>query len=510
MTSMFVPTEEQRNICEFMQTNKIFKVEACAGSGKTKTLLYLSQQNIKPSLLLVFNKDNQRELHSKFPKHVNCKTSHGLAFSHCGSQYIHRTKRPFGRYKNIAQTASEIAIYFKLTDYKFLNTTGKEQIIRKKFIGELARECVTNFEQSAFTEINEHCFDLKGTLKKQMNGQSQIFKVQEIVLKIARSLWSKRIDMNSDTFVTHDTYFKIYALTNPDLSKYETIYLDEAQDTNMAMLNILLQQIDKGVQIIAVGDPRQAIYEWRGAVNALSKIEAHALKLTKSFRYGPKVAAIANFILNPITPTQGLESLDTKVGLKAVNTTLPYTMIFRTNIELIIEAVRLIEKGVKVYININSKQILQLFTSVEALKNNKMNNVKHESVIPFSSWKDLMNEKNRDNDLNLTIQIIEQGDSKRVIHVLENHENVHITDYDALLITAHKAKGLEWTQVIMADDFPRCKKDSNTGDLEPLITAEENLLYVAATRATHNLSINKSVTDYITLRNGNKSFQLDI
>ena len=67
---------------------------------------------------------------------------------------------------------------------------------------------------------------------------------------------------------------------------------------------------------------------------------------------------------------------------------------------------------------------------------------------------------------------------------------------DVLLTTAHRCKGLEWHQVLLCDDFEDFEVDGgeprvlDTQDLQE----ELNLLYVAATRASHALEINSSIT----------------
>jgi superfamily I DNA/RNA helicase len=74
---------------------------------------------------------------------------------------------------------------------------------------------------------------------------------------------------------------------------------------------------------------------------------------------------------------------------------------------------------------------------------------------------------------------------------------------DVYLTTTHKAKGGEWDRVIVADDFP--KLFDKNGNLIPLgfdegqIDPQEiNLIYVAATRAKHQLQINPDIRRLIS------------
>ena len=75
----------------------------------------------------------------------------------------------------------------------------------------------------------------------------------------------------------------------------------------------------------------------------------------------------------------------------------------------------------------------------------------------------------------------------------------HPAAAERVLATAHKAKGLEWPRVRLADDFPSLEElhalDQNG---LPYLTHEErdqelHLLYVAATRARRRLEPNEAV-----------------
>lgn len=63
-------------------------------------------------------------------------------------------------------------------------------------------------------------------------------------------------------------------------------------------------------------------------------------------------------------------------------------------------------------------------------------------------------------------------------------------DADVILSTAHRSKGLEWKHVYLGEDFP----DPLDPELPPDARRDElNLLYVAATRAKHQLAINSVI-----------------
>jgi superfamily I DNA/RNA helicase len=75
----------------------------------------------------------------------------------------------------------------------------------------------------------------------------------------------------------------------------------------------------------------------------------------------------------------------------------------------------------------------------------------------------------------------------------------HPAAADRVLATAHKAKGLEWARVRLADDFPSLEElDALDQAGLPYLTPEErdqelHLLYVAVTRARQQLELNAAV-----------------
>lgn len=81
-----VLTDEQKRIVDLsksMDKNEILAIQACAGSGKTSTLEEIALENPKQRFLyLAFNKSIVTEVGEKFPKNVEAKTIHSLAFNY--------------------------------------------------------------------------------------------------------------------------------------------------------------------------------------------------------------------------------------------------------------------------------------------------------------------------------------------------------------------------------------------------------------------------------------------
>ncbi len=489
-------TQEQLDIVEAAKEGVDLTIQAFAGSGKTSTLVLTANAVDKPSLYLAYNKAMADEAKHKFPAHVEVRTSHSLAYAHVGNQYRHKLQRPRGAYKNVCGTGSEVGKYFKieplqLSDEKYLSVAA---------IGLCIRDTVNRFEYSADDVITEQHIPV-GLLRdfsKRKGFVESTFK--KMVVKFAKKLWDMRKDLNKDTLCTHDTYMKVFQLSKPKLSGYDVVYLDEAQDTNSCLLDIFLNQ---DCQKILVGDVYQSIYQWRGSVNAMSMTQFKELNLTQSFRFGTVIGDVATKILRDKytgefkANVRGLDSLESQAHSCMTTGTndlaYPYTMLYRTNATLLSQAVELIKRGVRLNIETDMSDFVKLLTSAVALFKCDVKSVKHESIIPFNTWQDLLTETSSNPELTRVAKIIKDGVALEYIRVLETHYNV--PDPDVTLTTAHKSKGREWDTVVLADDFPSIYDKS--GVFTGLDDQERNLLYVAATRAKKDLLYNLSVLDML-------------
>src|SRR5258707_874697 len=119
------------------------------------------------------------------------------------------------------------------------------------------------------------------------------------------------------------------------------ILMDEAQDTNPAMLAALRNQDS---QIVYVGDRYQQIYEWRGAVNAMDSVTTrHRCFLTQSFRFGNAIADAATLLLRALGEEQrltGTTSVASKLGCGQ-----PNAVLCRTNAGVIDHVIQAFAAG---------------------------------------------------------------------------------------------------------------------------------------------------------------------
>lgn len=104
---------------------------------------------------------------------------------------------------------------------------------------------------------------------------------------------------------------RVPELVDAHRARYRVVLLDEYQDTSVLQTR-LLSRLFAGQGVMAVGDPHQSIYGWRGAsAEGLGRFgvdfgSAARFSLSMSWRNGHRVLAAANAIVQPLEATSGV------------------------------------------------------------------------------------------------------------------------------------------------------------------------------------------------------------
>lgn len=483
---------------------KVIKAVAFAGAGKTSTFVERAKVHIKRTLYLCFNKSVQLEAEKRFPKHVTCKTQNGLAYQ---AIVVRRGYKGI-RYNNVGK------LFLKPTAQRFRVDYYMVSLVHKT---------VENYCNSADLELT------KAHAQPDLIGR-YTYDVSEVVVDYAKQIWELMIGGNDqqDFPMTHDGYLKLFQLSKPKLG-YEVIMLDEAQDTNPVVHDIVLSQAQYGTQIILTGDPYQQIYAWRGAVDAMNKVEADTYYMTNSFRFGPEIAGVANHLLNAFFHEErkvvGLGHDGKLSGLSkhitddqlVENEDMPeyYTFLARTNAYLFAEASR--RAGTcKMFVPGSGQNgelpIFQAVLDVFALYQNRKFDIKGDFDLRHFDdyWQFLEFVKTGMADPEWTIsaamiekykESIPQQIKKIRLSLVSRPEDAQVT-----LITAHRAKGMEWDNVVLGDDYAELFDDNGQlrqigDDRATQVRHDEiNLLYVAATRAKKHLTLNAQLSQLLAYR----------
>lgn len=483
------PTDEQSIIVRASKTKCSLKVSAFAGTGKTTTFILIAKAMPETQFLyLAFNKAIATEATAKFRAagafNVLVKTAHALAYAAVGRDFSHRLEmRRWTVMKAIEQRFA--------SDISSIATGRKMQYDAVQAIIETVR----SFEASSDPEITEDHVPADTPVSAKR------------VLRVARNVWDAMADVNDDLPVTHDTYFKLWALTNPTL-RWDSLFFDEAQDASPVMLGVVEKQT--AMQRIFVGDTHQSIYSFRKAVDAIESIDLPMLPLTQSWRFGKNIAALANTILaikgEPLT-LRGNPAIEDTVasGLE----TLPDAILARTNAGLFEEALELLPLDVPFGVVGGADEVCD---TVEAAYNvYAYGKSDHASFKFFSSWEALTeaSESRQGASYKPFVKIVELH--KHSIPALCKSVRERVVDpaqAKVILSTVHKFKGGERPHVRIANDFnPFCFFDYRIKQWVWL-PEEANVQYVALTRAMKTLEV-RQYADILAASIANRTKMLE-
>jgi hypothetical protein len=332
------------------------KIAAFAGTGKTSTLTLMARSRRSSGLYLAFNKAIQIEAKEKFPRTVDCRTTHSLAYRSVASSYSSGDKLSKTLY---APQLAAIARYPPRRFGQKLRLTGVQQA--HLVLGTIKRFC-----QSADPNMVDAHVPRYGRLLRV--GGATLGEVRAWSVAQATAFWQRMTDRNDDLPMGHDGYLKLWALSGPKLNA-EYVLLDEAQDTNQVVLGVLQKQ---NSQIVYVGDRHQQIYEWRGAVNAMEQVAGcDETSLTQSFRFGEPIAAAASRVLRTLGETQRLRG-NPKVQSSIEDAFTPTRAVLaRTNATVIVEVLEAVRARRKPCIVGGTGELTRLLSDVYELKDEK-------------------------------------------------------------------------------------------------------------------------------------------
>lgn len=180
-----------------------------------------------------------------------------------------------------------------------------------------------------------------GTLPKTEAGSSERFAYTEgflsdaqqnlLFIALAKRYQELKQSRNLVDF-SDQVSLALQALGDTNTLPYRFVMLDEYQDTSSIQTK-LLAKLFHGLPVMAVGDPNQAIYGWRGASDAnLSGFaddfgSAATITLSTCWRSGESIVRAANQIAAPLA---GLSTLE-PITLKSIKDADPISaQVFQT------------------------------------------------------------------------------------------------------------------------------------------------------------------------------------
>lgn len=469
---MHTATPEQQEATDHFTSRTSLNVQAGAGTGKTTCLEMIARSTTMRGTYTAFNKSIVTESESRFPNTVDCRTTHSLAYRAVGHRYRHRLSAARMRSDQIAR-AIDIG-YFSVP-----GPDGKPKVIQPGYLASLAMRAIANYSNSDDrTPSAKHVPYVDGIDPLTAQGKRTYDsndRVSEFVADHLPAIWADLCDVDGKLPYKHDNYVKQWELGKPRIAG-DYILLDEAQDTAPVMASILRKQ--GAMQKILVGDSAQGIYEWRGAVDAFSYLQAEVTTyLTQSFRFGPAVAEVANLLLDLIDSPMhltGLASIPSSVEQIAG---YPDAILTRTNGKAMATVLDAQRNGKTPYLMGGGSTVLSFTKAAAQL----MDGVRpaHPELACFDTWdevKEYVSNDPQGDELGLMVSLVEEYGVDLIIKALDKMPRSEVNS-DLVVSTAHKAKGREWDRVQLAGDFTL-----PNGQVAPS-PADVRLLYVACTRA---------------------------
>lgn len=476
-------TREQERIISIPPTRTL-KWQAFAGCAKTTTSVEYTSAHPETALYLAFNAPIAADAKGRFPNNVETYTAHGYAYQEMGvrnhSDRLIKTRlRPehldpcAGQMRPIARM-SELAV--RRAVLKSLNRfliSGDQAVSEKHLVG---------FPLS----VRPACVSMVSAVVERLMD------------------WRR-----SDMLFTHDIYLKSFARERTISDRFDYVIVDEAQDLNPVLIDIV-QKARRPAMI--VGDPWQSIYLFRGAESAMEQFDGQLLTLSQSFRFGPEVAAVANYVLKksltpPDVPVVGSPNKTTKVREYQGSVKGRATILARTNFRLF-ESLVQIPHPFHVVGGVDD--LISQVAAGYALWKGMTKGVIDPLVVRYKTWDDLKDaaEGEEDPELGRLVKIVDTyGDRiPDVLKDLKSRNRLREDEARFIVSTAHKAKGREWDHVVVLDDFVTpmelgawlAKKRIKPHEYDQ----EINLLYVTLTRAIETLSISPNLYDEIAAGTG--------
>src|SRR5262245_8473714 len=268
-------TEEQTAIIDYARdTHEELRLilNALAGAAKTSTLEFLCKyMSLEPTLSVAFNKRIAEEMGARLPGHVKCATlnsvGHRAWMQAIGKRVTLDTKKNFNLVKEgidrlprylkedafdaFGDLTKTIAIA-KHAGYVPAGVPGRSLLGEEEFFGDLEEE-----PEDWFVKI------INDALR---TGVTQAY--------------AGLIDFDDQIYMP--TLF-----SSASFPKFPRVMVDEAQDLSAINHAMLVKLVNR--DFIAVGDPWQSIYGFRGAVtSSMSRLRErfrmHEMTLSVSFR----------------------------------------------------------------------------------------------------------------------------------------------------------------------------------------------------------------------------------
>lgn len=531
MTSKFPPTAEQEAIlAAATKDSASLMVTAYAGCGKTSTLELLSHALPKaPSLALAFNVKIKKELEQRFPGHFEVLTLNGLghrAWARFTGRRLTLEDRKLG--KLITQELKDQGGQAEedWSDLRALVNAARQQGLTPDAAGLPRAEGLLSDTPEVWMDLAFEC--------------GIVLAAQERLIALARKILTISCKMACGGVIDFDDQIYMSTCFGGQFPQFPLLMVDEAQDLSPLNHKQVAKVVGLDGRLIVVGDPKQAIYAFRGADSAsmgklrkLRKVWVD-LPLATTFRC-PKVVVgrqqehapgfvawasniegrfgdILEFVARKPSPN-GLP-LTEPVVVEKVESTWAYkdleqlaggkrvAMLCRNNAPLLSMAFKLLKGGVGVTIlgRDIGKSLIALAKKTSKDDDTPIAQFVAQVEVWMASETSMLEANGKDGlvagvrDRGECLLAVAESGAQTVGELRSALESLFAREYGVVtLATGHRSKGLEWPVVVHLDPWriPSRFAQSSPAQMEQ----EMNLRYVIETRAQDTL-VEANVEDF--------------
>lgn len=483
-------TEEQIAIRDLAKGSKdSILINALAGAAKTTTLCILAQAlPLEPTICVAFNKRIAEEMAKRLPSHVQSSTLNSLGHRVWAQRVGRRlVLNPDKTYDTLREVQNRL--------------TGED----KKALGEAFTSILRGVRMAKslgyvppeFRIISTPLIDAE-TLLDILYEQLDV-EPDDWMLSIIDQVLEHSIADAFKGIIDYDDQIYMSTLFGGVYPRFPIVLVDETQDlSSLNHRSVELMVAPKG-RLIAVGDPHQSIYAFRGAHKGSMQILKERffmreMNLSISFRCPQAVVKRAQALVPHFRWAEG--------AAEGVVAHLPdwneasipdgAAVICRNNAPLFDLAMRLIRKGrsVKLLGSDIGKGLLAVMRKL-----GPMTMTSKELTEAIGVWRGEQLEKTHEarhhgiiDRAACMVVFAETGNTLE--EALAYAEMLFNADGKVLLMTGHKSKGGEWDICFHLNPFlipsRHAREAEEFGEHGPM-EQEKNLRYVIETRAKREL-----------------------
>lgn len=450
----FQNTAEQDAIISAVRSSTdSLMINALAGTGKTTTIQLAFQTHAEPCMAVAFNVKNKKDMEKKLPGHFSVKTLNGLGHT-AWAQSIGK--------KGLGVDEDKL--------FNMLKEMAPKDLAKEQFTSVLAL-----VKAARHSGLIPASFGKKGLIPDEYEtwenfAWEQMLDVSDNVVFHARKLLTASITAAYKGVIDYDDQIYMSALFGGLFPRFNTVIVDEAQD--LSPLNHIQLRRMMAKRYVVVGDPRQAIYAFRGASSdSMEKMRELSpnwidLSLTTTFRCSKAVVRRVNDFIPEFNAAEAnaegqvlnyhLQEWDWSAVPKDRG---KIAILSRNNAPIIAMAFKLIQRGIGAQVlgRDIGKTLITLVKKVCG-ENNEL--PVHQCIEKIQSWIENEIAKARAKKQESKIATIhDRGNSLMAVANLSGAKTLGdiqtnllriFADEGALvtLSTGHRAKGMEWDVVI--------------------------------------------------------------